>query len=50
MNKETSSEDRFQAVIKLSSLPKTDAQLELEIGVSFLEDLEGFTEELSYLE
>ena len=30
MNKETSSEDRFQAVIKLSSLPKTDAQLELE--------------------
>ena len=50
MNKETSAEDRFQAVVKLSALPKTDAQLELEIGVSFLEGLEGFTEELNYLE
>ena len=37
MNKNTSQEDRFQAVIKL------------EIGANFRVDLEAFTEESSYL-
>ena len=45
MNKKTSSEDRFQAVIKLAALPKNGCQLELEIGVNYQEDLEVFIEE-----
>ena len=40
MNKKTSSEERFQAVIKLASLPKNGCSVRLEIDVNYLVGLE----------
>ena len=46
MNKKTTPEDRFQAVIKLASLPKNGLfHKELEIDVNCQEGQEAFTEE-----
>ena len=50
MNKETSSEDRFQAVIKLSSLPKNGCAVRIRNRCELSGRPRGFYRELGYLE
>ena len=45
MDKKTSQEDRFEAVMKLSSLPRNGCSIRVRNSVNYQVDLEVFTEE-----